>query len=331
MGLIPNYNMKNRSKMVTKIIDNILDHDWDEFIISSPHGSVFSKSTFLKALDVPHHKLFLELDGKTVASALIIKPDSPIFRAPFSYSMYQGISLAPLNGDIYKTVPLSLKIIEAFNSALSEKYTYLSFCQHHSFKDLRGFQWFNYHTPDLGQYDIKLHYTGIIKLNQYSSFEAYLNSIRNVRRQEYNKARRLNLFAAESDDPAEFALLYKQTFQRQNIVVESDVIARAIRIVESGISEGFGRLVYCRDQDGMAHSVIFTLHDAKCMYYMFGATNPKYRSSGASTSLVLNSIKHAYACKHNNFDMVGMNSPQRGSFKTSFNAEPAPYFTLSRT
>lgn len=315
--------------MAVKIISNISDEVWDAFIDDSPHGSIFSKTPFIKALEIPHDKFFFEVDEKVVASALIIEPNSPNFCAPYPCSLYQGIALAPIVGGIHKVVPKTLKTIETILPALADKYENIGLCLHHAFHDLRGFQWLNYHTPEKGLFNFNLRYSGVINLDQYSSFEDYLTSIRSVRRQEYKKVPKLNLSMSESNDVEAFMKLYKLTFERQNITLEESVLGNVTRVVNAAVSNGIGRLVFCKDGDGALHSAIVTLHDELCTYYMFGATDPNFRSSGASTSLILDSIKHSFASNRLRFDMVGINSPQRGDFKTSFNAEPTPFHFIT--
>jgi len=315
--------------MTTNVIGDISDDVWDTFIDNSPHGSVFSKTPFIKALEIPHEKLFFEVDEKVVASALIVEPNSPNFCASYPCSLYQGVALAPIVGGIHKLVPKTLKVIEAILPALVDRYDNIGLCLHHAFHDLRGFQWLNYHTPERGTFDFNLRYSGIIDLNQYSSFEDYLATIRSVRRQEYKKAKKQNLSMIESDDTESFLKLYKLTFERQNIELNPSVLSNVKNLVNATVSKGIGRLVFCKDIDGAIHSAIVTLHDEHCTYYMFGATDPNFRSSGASTSLVLDSIKHSFASNIMHFDMVGINSPQRGDYKTSFNAEPTPYHFIT--
>jgi len=317
------------AKMTVKIVSDVSDDVWDTFIDNSPYGSVFSQTSFLKALEVPHEKLFIELDEKVIASALIIEPNSPHFKGPYPYSQYQGIALPPIIGGIHKVVHKSLKTIMSTLPVLSEKFDNIGLCLHPSLQDLRGFQWFNYHTPERGQFDIRILYSGIINLEQYSSFDDYLMSIRSVRRQEYKKAKKQSLSMVESHDIESFIKLYKLTFERQSIELDVRALDTVRNIVNAAISNGIGRLVFCKDCEGSLHSAIVTLHDKRCTYYMFGATDPTFRSSGASTGLILDSIKYSFACNHLRFDMVGINSPQRGDFKTSFNSEPTPYHFVS--
>src|SRR5262249_12920131 len=72
------------------------------------------------------------------------------------------------------------------------------------------------------------------------------------------------------------------------------------------------------------------LFDRSCGYYMFGANDPEYRKTGAGTLLLAHSIRHCMERGLESVDVVGINSPNRGDFKTSFNAAPSAYHVVTR-
>jgi lipid II:glycine glycyltransferase (peptidoglycan interpeptide bridge formation enzyme) len=299
------------------------DQEWDEFNYNSPQGSIYTTSTFLNSLDLEIDKIFFINDNKKIASAVILNSnEKPTF------SIYQGIALIPLSGKTHSVFNQQLKILTSFIDCLSKKYEIIDFCLNHNFSDMRAFQWFNYHNPENGIFDIRLNYTGIIKLSEESNFETYLDSIRPVRRQEWRKCLKNKFKIYESDEIDDFLRLYQLTFERQNILLNSEVINVVKRITEESIRNKTGTLTYCVDPNGVIHSATVILQYKDTYYYEFGASDPKYRSSGASVFLMLNVIKKAFENNITYFDMVGINSPNRGDFKLSFNANPVPYFTV---
>jgi len=312
-----------------RLIDCPSDAAWDTFILASPQCSVFSLSGYLDGLGATHDRLFFEMDGQIVASALIVNPGDSEFRAPYPYSLYQGIALAPLTVRDHSAVSRRLKIISGLADALSRRYPNHSLCLHPSFTDLRGFQWCNYHALDQGTYELSLSYTGIIRLDQFSSFEDFLSSIRTARRQDTKKAEKAGLRIEPSYDLDEFIRLYALTFSRQGIASDDSHLNQVRRIVDSVIKTGLGQMLVARNSAGQAASAIVTTNDPSCAYYLFGATDPAFRSYGANSALLLNFIQDAFLSGKKFFDMVGINSPRRGDFKTSFNAEPVPFFVLT--
>ena len=64
-------------------------------------------------------------------------------------------------------------------------------------------------------------------------------------------------------------------------------------------------------------------------YSIFGATDPKFTRVGAYTYLTIHCI---FTCKDmglNSWDFGGVNSPNRGDYKTSFNADLVPFYELN--
>ena len=299
------------------------DLEWDDFNFNSPQSSVYTTSSFLNSLNVEIEKVFFISENKKVASAVIIDT-----KGKPTFSIYQGITLAPLSGRTHSVFNKQLKILSSFLESLSQKYSVIDFCLNHRFSDLRAFQWLNYHTPEKGQFNISLNYTGIIPLKEETNFESFLESVRPVRRQEWRKCLKNNFKIYESDQTDAFLRLYQLTFERQDITVNPETIQIVKRITEEAIRSKTGTLTYCEDANGVIHSATVILQYKDTFYYEFGASDPHYRSSGASVFLMLQGIKKAFENKASYFDMVGINSPNRGDFKLSFNANPVPYFSV---
>jgi len=71
------------------------------------------------------------------------------------------------------------------------------------------------------------------------------------------------------------------------------------------------------------------LFDQRRAYYLVGANEPHYRHTGSAAYLMLENIRRCQAKGLAAVDFVGINSPNRGDFKTSFNAVPVRYFDLT--
>jgi len=83
------------------------------------------------------------------------------------------------------------------------------------------------------------------------------------------------------------------------------------------------------DRNGDVGSVLFFLLFKKEAYYLIGANNPTMRNTGASTYLFSESFKELKEFGIDFIDFVGVNSPNRGDYKTSFGAELYTYFDFS--
>ena len=301
---------------------------WNRFVASSPQENVFCTTPFLDAMGEDYDLLLVEKDGRVQLGAVVLKSDGQPVPAPF---MYQGILFDGSSRSMphHRRVKWALEVTEFLLAEMEQRYDRISFCLHHAVEDLRSFQWFHYHEPQRGQFKIELRYTGLLDLSAVSDFDAYLMTIRKGRRYEYRRAQSEGLTVEESNDIDTLDRLHRLTFERQGIE-RSPEGGRLLRAVsEAALSKGFGRLLLCLDKQGTAISATLFLYDSHCGYYLFGANNPEYRETWGGIYLVLENIRW---CKEKGLarvDFVGINSPNRGDFKTSFNARPVPYFVVT--
>lgn len=303
------------------------NESWDRFLELSPQQNIFSTTAFLSSMGVSYDVWFLTDSGKPILGVLLIEPLKEGFIAPHGF--YQGIFFAPDSAPLHSRIKYQLSAVEQLLSKLSALYSPVSFSLHPTFTDLRAIQWFNYHSQDQGQYAIHLHYTGLINLEPVASFQEYLAGIRKVRMQEHRKASRNGFRAQLSDDLTVFKDLYVKTHERQGIVMEEEKVEWAVSIARVALVGGNGRLFICYESSGKPVSATVFLFDQVSSYYLFGASDPEYRNAGASTFLLIESMKYFYDLGLRKIDMVGINSPNRGDFKTSFNAVPTPYFHVT--
>jgi len=304
---------------------------WDCFVAASPQGSVFCHTPFLDALGEEYDLLLVEEGGRPRLGAVVLKRDGQPIRAPYPFSLYLGIMLddAVRGMPQHRRVEWGLKAIGFLLAELEQQYNCISFCLHYAIEDLRGIQWFHYHEPQRGQFTIELRYTGLLDLSAITDFNAYLSSIRKVRRHEYRHAQSVGLFATESSDVDLLDRLHKLTFARQGIV-RSPEEERLVRSISSAaLTMGFGQLLIAQDPRGEIASASLFLHDNSCGYYLFGANAPEHRATGSGTYLLLENIRRCIDRRLARVDFVGINSPSRGDFKTSFNAVPTPYFVVT--
>ena len=297
---------------------------WNDFVSTSRQGSIFCNTVFLEAQRVKYDLWFVEKNGQPQVGAVVMLGDN-------EPTIYQGILFSghSLNFRPHRRAKWTLEVIELLLKGLSERYGRLSFCLHHTIKDLRGLQWFNYNEPELGQFSIKLRYTGLIDLDTIPDFEDYFHTIRRNRQRDYRKAQSDGLIIEESNDIETLDQLHEMTFSRQDIQRGNREQLLLRSISEAAISKGFGKLLLCKNKQGETCSATLFLYDSYCGYSMFGATDPKFRSSGSYTYITLESIRRCKELRLKTWDFLGINSPYRGDFKTSFNSIPVPYYIIT--
>lgn len=302
---------------------------WDTFVSTSPQRSIFVYSRFLDSLQAKYDLVTCYDKDKIVAGTVIIYTDSgtPI-DTPFPFTQYQGVLLAD-NSTLatHSQLTLELKIVTDFIAQLTDHFSSYSLSQSWRLRDLRPFQWHNYHEPDKGRFKIDLRYTGVLDRASYGTFDDYVSSIRKVKRQEFNKSSR-QLTLKMSDDAELLDHLHAKTFARQNIARTPQESALIKSIASHAFTGGYGTMC-CALLDDVPVSAVMFLYDDRTGYYLFGANDPEYRKTFAGTLLLIHMIKEAFDSGLQEIDFVGVNSPDRGDFKISLNADLRPYFITS--
>lgn len=304
---------------------------WDAFVAGSPQRSIFCRSAYLSALDREYHVWLVTENGETQAGAVILPEDEESSEAGCPFVMYQGLlfSADGLGLPPHSRTPWSLRVTETLLKELGERYDRLTLCVHHSVDDLRSFQWFHYDIPEMGQVKLDLNYTGLVDLTTVPNFETYLTTIRPSRRYKYRRALELALTVEASQDVEILDHLQRLSFERQGLqrTKEEERLLRSI--TSAALHGGYGELLICRDRSWRALSATLFLFDDRCGYYLFGGNDPAYRAAHSGTLLFLENIRRCFARGLKTLDVCGMNSPNRGNFKSSFNASVVPYFTAT--
>lgn len=302
---------------------------WDAFVSASRQRSIFVYSKFLDSLNANYDLVTCYEKGNIVAGVVLIYSDAgePIDR-PYPFTQFQGVLLADSCSQLaHSQITHEFKVVEYFISQLTEHYKKCCFCHSWRLNDLRPFQWHNYHDPDKGLFKLDLRYTGILDLKKYGNFDAYLSSIRSCRRQEFKKSSQL-LKLEFSRDEAILDSLHAMTFERQSIERsrQDSVLVRSI--CQHAVAGGYGKMSVALLDERAVSAVLF-LYDDRTAYYLFGANDPAYRNTGAGSFLLLRMIKDAFEQGIEEIDFVGVNSPSRGDYKISLNAELKNYFITS--
>jgi len=296
---------------------------WDTLVHESPQGHVFSCSAFLKSLGVQYVcYLVTSPQSELLAGAAIVIEGERMARAPFEFTPHQGIMFAKSVSRLsnQKRITSEFRITTFLIEALLNVYPNFSMAMSPFFKDFRPFQWHSYGKVDLPKFEVIQKYTGHLSLTDFE-LDRFLSSIRSVRRQEYKKTQHL---IQQSDDLSTFLKLYQQTFHRQGLQIAFQTLDLVRNICAVALADGYGRLSSAQ-VDGRVASMAFFVSDKTCAYYLFGANDPEMRDARASSKLLIDNISSFAASGLERFDFVGVNSPQRGDFKLSFNSELVSY------
>ncbi len=305
--------------------------EWDEFVGSSPQGSVFCSTAFLSALEAERELWFVAEAGRPVLGAVILRQAGRPLPAPYPFAPYLGVLIGARYAELpsHSRFAAVLRGLDFLLAELEVRSELISFCLHPAFEDLRGFSWFHYHQPERGRFRIELRYTGMLEASALADWEAYLESIRRLRQREYRKACVGGLVVEKSQDVGTLERLHQLTFERQGIAVPEREARLLRRISCAALQHGFGELLVCRNAGGETLAATLFLYDARCGYSLFGATDPQQRDTGAYTFLILENLLRCRERGVARVDFVGVNSPNRGDYKLSFNFKPVPYFVAT--
>ena len=299
------------------------DQIWDRLVAMSPQGTVFSSSAFVNALGYPNRRLAVTSNCRTLAVCCAVENEAGTALIAPHFTPYQGILFigepSRLNR---KRILDQFRITEFLIGQLTQRYASIRMRLSWMVDDLRPFQWHNYHGPQDARFRLAPYYTATLRLT--GTDDAMLMAdLRSCRRQEVRKTS--DFAITEEKDVVSFVNLYRQTFLRQGVELDESKVALVHRISTAAIEKGFGTLTQCKEGDDIVSMTLF-VSDARRSYYLFGANNPDKRNTGGSTRLVLENILRARAAGLAELDFVGVNSPQRGEFKLSFNPELRLYF-----
>ncbi|MGZ5059311.1 MAG: GNAT family N-acetyltransferase [Methylobacter sp.] len=310
---------------LTELNDDAL---WDQLVESSPQGTVFSKSGFLRSLDCPFRRYLIGTPNQPLALCCAVEDDSGEQLLAYDFTPYQGILFLSDPSVLPRQRGLNeFRTAEFAINALTERYRTIAMALSWNFADLRPFLWHNYHDSELGQFKITPRYTAVLDLNGIDS-ETFPAQVRTCRRQEWRKG--ADYIVQEESDVDQFMAMYELTFARQQIALSESKLALVRRITCAALEQGYGRLTSCTTPKGMASMTLF-LFDRQRAYYLFAANDPDLRNTGAATRLMFDNIFYAQQRGLAEFDFVGVNSPNRGDFKLSFNPELKLYFDVRFT
>lgn len=153
--------------------------------------------------------------------------------------------------------------------------------------------------------------------------------------QGFNKTAKKNIKAARnktevfSEPRVETLLeLLDKTFEAQK---RKNPMSKELvrRIVEECGASGHGKYLEARDPDGNVHSCAYFVYDEQACYYLIGASDSRFRSSGAQSLVLWEGIQ--FAARHSRaFDFEGSMVEGIENFFRQFGGACTPYYTIRK-
>lgn len=307
-------------------LEQISSSEWAEFHTCSPQGSIFSSVDFLESLDTSIIYLLIRKGSEKVAGFPALASNSSIEIPPFSVEA--GVHYASFSHlKEHSKTERRHEINEFLAEELFSRFDDIAFNNHPSIIDLRGFDWLNYSNKyQVGGFEVRVKYTSYLQLQDEN---VHLNYSQ-LRRRDLKNSTSSGAVMETSTSIEELDRLHSLTFERQGIIRTDKEIKTLAAICSKMLSNGSGKLYLCRIA-GQVVSAGFWLIGNGVAHYLFGANDPEFRRTGAGTMCMDFAIKDIH--KENGvlfFDFVGVNSPNRGSFKLSFGGTIVPYLQVRK-
>lgn len=165
-------------------------------------------------------------------------------------------------------------------------------------------------------------------LEDLTDLEKVFDDFRENIRREIRKAEK-SLTIEHLNNAKELYLLKLAAYNDKNekYTLSEDFLNKAVELCTQN---NCGEVLVAKDQEGIIHSVLFYVWDNDAAYYLHGATNILFKTSGSMSFLLWEAIKHSQA-KTNTFNFEGsMIEPIERYFR-AFGGKQTPYFEISKT
>ena len=259
---------------------NNLD-DWDDFVSSSPQGTIFSYSYYLE-LSVDHYKLFWIKKGNQIKAGIVLilneKGDQIILD---DLVIHSGLMFVEDNiQKKSKEKSEHFEITEFVINYLDKNYSRISVALSPKFEDMRPFLWHNYHLDDsYARYSLDLRYTSRLDISELflqktDEKNTLFCNMDSKRQTDVQRAIESGLKFSTSHNSDDLLELYKLTMINQGQSVSDEKIYRMKFLIEGLELRHSLYLCSVENKKGLlTYMTAFTV-DNNFSYYLFGAGNP---------------------------------------------------------
>jgi len=313
-----------------------LNSSWDEFVETSPNGTVFSLSEYLKSIVQKHTVYYCCKKQEIRAAVAIMESYDGKSAVLHDFVIYNGIMYAPptFNQNRAQIHSEQLKISKCIADELAEIYQNVCVSLHPSITDIRSFLWYNYGT-DYPKYVPEILYTSHIDILDFAQVQkpediALFSQFSAARRQEVRYAIKKGVITEERFDADMFVEFYAMTMKRQGESVDQKVLDQMKNLISSLYLKNMGKMFVSTTANGNVGSMVFFCFDSKRAYYLFGANDPQLRDKHTGSAVLWDAFHALSKAGIKEVDLEGVNSPQRGWFKLSFGGDLRSYYHMNK-
>lgn len=165
------------------------------------------------------------------------------------------------------------------------------------------------------------------RFEDLSSEESLWNGLSQNIRRNVRKARKAGIRVRDDLDVKSFHSVLAKTFDKHGFPPPNLGLIK--RIDDACAARGSRLMLSAHDQLGRAIATVYIVRDGHTSYYLFGASEPQHRNSGAQTMLLWEAISRSREVS-SVFDFEGSMLPHVEKYFRLFGARQTPLLQLQR-
>ncbi|NEZ45601.1 GNAT family N-acetyltransferase [Clostridium niameyense] len=255
---------------------------WDEFVDESPHGNIFNKSYWIKKVSNEFKILIAEENNRIVGGIVLPSMYNKLYKNPKLTPQLGVILFNPDKNQKYCSIlSRQIEITEELINNLP-KFKMFNYNFNYNYTNFLPFIW--------NDFNVNVKYTYIIE--DLTDLEKVYNNFDYNTKSMIKRANKSNLKLTDKFGIKEFYEINKKTFDRQNIKMPYtlDFLIEMDSILEE---KGNRKMLFALNDNNEVIAGVYILYDNNCAYYLMGGADPKFRSTGAQTFLIWESIRFA--------------------------------------
>lgn len=295
---------------------------------SNQLNSIFTKRDFLEKISFSVDWYSVIKGNETVCIwPICLDEKSKVYLPDFTYYVGPVWSDKIFKLPNHRKLSFQTSVYEAFLKIFDSKYKHINASLPIYIKDLRVFDWWNYHDKSKDRIKIYPKYTNIISnLQNINITEGYRQTRRNILRNLENKK---NFIFESCTDKNMVIDFYNQVMSRSNILTDNTIKKKVSMIVDYAL-EFNGSILQIRDSIKNKVSYIsICLSENKTTNLIFSLVSNDYRKQDVAVLGIHKTINFWKEKGIESFDFNGSNSPNRGDDKDSYGGDTQLFFELS--
>lgn len=295
---------------------------WDEFVSSSPQGTLFHTALYKKTIDQSYGRGTLRLLGAFTENGLS-GGCAFLDRSRLGQKTAVTPLLTPYTGFVLDAATAdqpawNSEVLEALAKFLSSSYQYQNLVNAPGLDDLRPLLNMGYTVSPRYTYELNL---------RLSPEELWLKFDGHVRR-HIKKAEKIGFEVLENLDPASAWDLFCRTFSRHGHTCPVNEEFFHELVVGTRLKPY--RQHFCAYEHGQLVSFITVFCYKDRVYYAVASTLADRMQTGVSSYLVWEVLREHARGEHAVFDFVGANVASIARFKAGFNPQVRLHFSVER-